>query len=253
MIQIAMTLSRAGEGDYWDDVDRYVRNQFIEMQILDAAAITRRAASYPRARVAADEDAEGVAGRLVGSFASWASANDWFTKDTPGTTFCCIGNGARALSRVWNQMLSFERGTLTVHLLLNRASPWADIASHIPYTGRADIGVKVACELKVRLPEWVAPDQMVASVNGVSRPITMTGRYSQIGRVEPADTVSVTFPISEHRVRASIGAKKYALVVKGNDVVGITPAGRWYPFYGREQYRQATANMVERHRFVATT
>lgn len=253
MIQTAMNLSQAGEGDYWDDVDRYVRNQFIEMQILDAAAITRRAASYPRVEVAADEDAERVAERLVGSFATWASANDWFTMDTAGTTFCCIGNGARTLYKVWDKMLTFEQGTLTIHLLLNRASAWADVASHVPYTGRVDISVKVGCEIELRIPEWVAPGEMAASVNGISRPVTTKGRYVRIGRVEPGDAVSVTFPISERRVHETIGGTAYALVVKGNDVVDISPGGRWYPFYKRERYRENEAGWVERDRFVPAT
>ena len=31
---------------------------------------------------------------------------------------------------------------LSVNLLLNRASPWVDVDSHIPYEGRVDLKVK---------------------------------------------------------------------------------------------------------------
>jgi hypothetical protein len=253
MIQTAMTLSQAGEGDYWDDVDRYVRNQFAEMQLLDGAWIDRRAATYPRQPVASDEDADHVSTRVVGSFASWAAGNDWVTQGTEGTTFCCIGNGGRALYHVWDNMLAFERGTLTIHLLLNRASPWADVASRVPYTGRADISVKVGGNLEVRMPEWVKASQMAASVNGVTRPLSATGRYVLVGRVEPGDAVSVTFPISERTVRTTIGGEPYTLVIKGNDVVAIDPPGTWYPFYQRGRYRQDKVAWVMRDRFVAST
>jgi DUF1680 family protein len=253
MIQTAMTLSQAGEGDYWDDVDRYVRNQFAEMQQLNGAWIDRRAATYPRQPVAPDENADRVSTRVVGSFASWAAGNDWVTEGTEGTTFCCIGNGGRALYYVWEKMLAFERGTLTVHLLLNRASPWADVASHVPYAGRADISVKVGCNLEVRMPEWIKSSQMAASVNGISRPLSATGRYVLVGRVEPGDAVTVTFPLSERIVRTTIGGEPYLLVVKGNDVVAIDPPGTWYPFYQRERYRQSEVALVMRDRFVAAT
>ena len=40
MIFLALTLTRAGVGDYWDDVDRWVRNMFAEGQLVDTAAYT---------------------------------------------------------------------------------------------------------------------------------------------------------------------------------------------------------------------
>ena len=150
-------------------------------------------------------------------------------------------------------MLVFERGTLTIHLLLNRASPWADVASRVPYTGRADVSVKVACNLEVRMPEWVEAGQMAGSVNGISRPLSATGRYVLVGRVEPGDAVTVTFPISERTVRTTIGGEPYSLVIKGSDVVAIAPPGTWYPFYQRERYRQGEVALLMRDRFVGAT
>ena len=34
MVYIACRLSQAGIGDYWDDVDQYVRNHLVESQLL---------------------------------------------------------------------------------------------------------------------------------------------------------------------------------------------------------------------------
>ena len=39
MIALGVKLSQAGTGDYWDDVDRYLRNHFCEMQLTDPAWI----------------------------------------------------------------------------------------------------------------------------------------------------------------------------------------------------------------------
>ena len=36
MIAIAIRLSEAGAGDYWDDADRWIRNHFFENQMLSA-------------------------------------------------------------------------------------------------------------------------------------------------------------------------------------------------------------------------
>jgi hypothetical protein len=253
MIQIAMTLSEAQQGDYWDDVDRYLRNQFIEMQLLDGKWIDQMVATLPPTPLEANEDGERVSERLVGSFASWASANDWYIERQPGTTFCCIGNGGRALYYAWEKMIRFTNGTLTVHLLLNRASTWADVGSYIPYEGRVDIRVKVPCDLEVRIPEWVKPYEVGGLVNDEARQLEFRGRYALIGSVKMGDLVTVTFPIVERVVEATIGNVPYTLIIKGNDVVSIDPPGKWYPFYQRAEYREKQVRWVNQERFVPST
>ena len=46
MIALGVRLSDAGVGDYWDDVDAVARNQLIEQQLTDAAALERIAAQF---------------------------------------------------------------------------------------------------------------------------------------------------------------------------------------------------------------
>ena len=60
---------------------------------------------------------------------------------------CCRGNCTRAIYYVWENILNYDKcnGALNVNLLLNRASPWADINWYIPYWGRVDIKIKKPC------------------------------------------------------------------------------------------------------------
>ncbi len=250
MIQLAISLSEARQGDYWDDVDRYVRNQFAEMQILDNEWIDRMVAELPPTPPEANEDADRVSERLIGSFASWASANDWYIERQPGTTFCCIGNGGRALHHVWQKMIGLDDDTLRVHLLLNRASRWADVGSRVPYEGQADVLMKVACNVEIRIPEWVESRDVRCLVNGTQRQLGFRGRYARMGHVESGNLVTVSFPIHERTVDTIIGNAPYTLIVKGNDVVSIDPPGRWHPFYERSHYRENTTRWVTRDRFV---
>lgn len=250
MIQMGLTLSEAGQGDYWDDVDRYVRNQFAQMQLLDNKWIDQMVATLPPTPPAANEDSERVSERMIGSFASWASANDWYIQGQPGTTFCCIGNGGRALYHVWEKMIGFGNATLRVNLLLNRASPWADVHSYLPYEGQVDLIMKTACNLEIRIPEWTEPVEVSALVNGTRRELIFHGRYARTGYVEAGNVVTVNFPIEEHTVSTTIGNVPYTLIIKGNDVVSIDPPGTWYPFYQGSHYRENQVRWVNRERFV---
>lgn len=250
MIQLAMNLTEGQQGDYWDDVDRYVRNQFAEMQLMDSEWIDQMVTTLPPRPPEADEDGERVSERIIGSFASWASANDWYNESQPGTTFCCIGNGGRALYYVWEKMIRYQNGTLRIHLLLNRASTWADVNSYVPYEGHVDVSMKVACNLEIRVPEWVNPSDVCCFVNGAQRELAFQGRYARIGFVEPGNLATLTFPIFERIVDTVIGNVPYRLIIKGNDVVSIEPPGKWYPFYQRARFRDGQVRWVRRDRFV---
>ncbi len=252
MIMMAVNLSKLDQGDYWDDVDRYVRNQFTEMQMKSGDWIDRIAANYPTTPVEAGEDGTDIAERVVGSFAGWASANDYCAnKEENFISACCSGNGARAIYYVWENMLGFNNGTLSIHLLLNRASPWGDVNSYIPYEGRVDVTMKTACNVEVRIPEWVDPEGVSCFVNDTPRKPVFRGRYAQVGPVESGNLVTVVFPISERTVAATIGGVSYTLVIKGNDVVSIDPPGECQSFYQRAHYRKEVRG-VKRERFVPT-
>lgn len=252
MILLAMTLTKAGQGDYWDDVDRYVRNQFIENQIRQGDWIEQLTATIPPCPINMDEaSTDNVSERVVGSFAGWAAANDFCVAEMAVEIMnCCTGNGARAIYRVWDGMLDFNEGVLSIHLLFNRASPWADIDSYIPYEGRVDVKMKQSCAVEIRIPEWVQPEEVSCSVNGESRQLTFRERYAQIGHVQDGTIINLTFPISERTVHTTIGQVPYTLIIKGNDVISIDPSGEYYPYYQRDHYRNNQARLVTRDRFV---
>jgi len=138
-----------------------------------------------------------------------------------------------------------------VNLLLNRASPWADVNSSIPYQGRVDVKVKKVYELLVRIPEWVKPDECACTVNDAERKLNWDGRYAKIGGVKPDDVATLTFPIFERTDEVSIEERKYTLVRKGNDVVDIDPPGKYYPLYQRAHYRENQVLWKKTARFVS--
>ncbi len=260
MIGLALKLSHAGLGDYWDDADRWIRNQFAENQLRRGDWIYRMHMGgqvFPRRRVRQSqidesfETTERVPERNIGSFAGWPAANDFYVGQGSGIMHCCTGNATRALYYVWEHMLTHRDGELSVNLLLNRPSSWADVHSHIPYEGRVDVHVKQPCKLKIRLPEWVDPKDAACSVDGEPRDTAVEGRYVAVGPVVPAQKVQLTFPIGEQVKNVDIEKRRYILSVKGNDVVNIDPPGRFSPFYQRDHYRENSTRWRKTQRFVS--
>ncbi|MBI4026586.1 MAG: hypothetical protein HY360_16485 [Verrucomicrobia bacterium] len=167
MIAAAVKLSLLGH-DKWDDVDRWVRNQFAECQLTHTHWLTdghvermdRKKFPLPNAGAGPPQygTTERVIERSVGAFAGWPSANDWIGTNRWSIQHCCTGNATRAIYYVWENILTYKAGKLRVNLLLNRASPWADLNSHIPFTGKVDAKIKRDLDLEIRIAEWVQPE-----------------------------------------------------------------------------------------------
>ncbi len=261
MIALGLKLTEAGVGDYLDDVDRWTRNQFVENQLVradwieyvaEAGLIDSRARSLvPTIVDESYQTTENVPQRNIGSFAGWPAANDWFVGHGSGIMHCCTGNGARALYYVWENIISYADGRLKVNLLLNRASPWADIDSYIPYEGRVDVKIKQPCELSIRIPEWVKPEETVAKVGDEAHQVGWDGRYAKFGAVKPGDVATLAFPIQERTESIYIEKTRYRIVRKGNDVVYIDPPGRFCPLYQRAHYRENQVRWRKIERFVS--
>ncbi|MBL9215332.1 MAG: glycoside hydrolase family 127 protein [Opitutaceae bacterium] len=261
MIGLALKLSQAGLGDYWDNADRWIRNQFAENQLqqadwmyhmIEGTLTTNKIRIAPSAVDPVVESADRVPERVVGGFAGWPTANDWFVGHGTGMQQCCTGNGTRALYYIWEHILTRTDAGLRVNLLLNRPSPWADVLSHVPYNGRVEVKLKQDCpRLEVRIPSWTRPAEVACTVNGQPRTLAWNGRYAVVGAVAARDQVAVTFPIVERKVGVDIQRQHYYLTIKGHDVVDIYPRGRFAPYYQRNHYRRDDTRWRMMPRFVS--
>jgi hypothetical protein len=236
---IAVKLSDAGVGDYWDVIDRMVRNHYAEAQLTSADWVHRMAEHQPAKPVAFNETADHAPEKNIGAWSGWAGVNEWAT--WVGIQHCCTGNAARGLYYIWEHIVDFHEGELKVNLLLNRASHWADVYSYIPNQGRVELKIKEPCQkVSVRAPEWVetGSPSLVCHVNGQARPMHWVGRFVHVGSAGQGDKMTITFPISERTVREKIGAGTYTLTLRGNTVVQTDPPGVNGPLYqGRQNYR----------------
>jgi hypothetical protein len=153
---------------------------------------------------------------------------------------------------VWESILNYEksRRELKVNLMLNRTSPWADVDSYVPYTGRVEIKVKRPLEsLKVRAPKWVDKPQVVCRVGGQARRIAWDGNYLDAGSLHPGQNVTLEFPIQERREKLESLSFKYEAVFRGNDCVELTPGGEYYTLFQRDHYRQDRPRYAKARRF----
>jgi hypothetical protein len=251
MIAMALKLSAAGAGDFYDDAERWTRNLFAEGQLTRIDWISTRPRYMDTRPLFPNETADHVAERSLGGFGGWLNGNDWATR--MGLMHCCTGNATRALYYLWEHMVQYDGGALQVNLRLNAATPWADVYSHDPYEGRLEVKLKRACShIRLHAPEWVVPQSgdLQVQVNGAQRQAAWQGRYVEVGEGQPGDVVSMTYPITTYLIKEQLGDGIYTLTVKGNTVIDVDPRGRHCPIYQRAHYRDTETRWRKVKRFV---
>ena len=255
MILLAAELSKTGQGDYWDDADRWLRNMFAEAQLLDTDwaytfsethGIRGRTAEHPY------NVTEGVPEMFRGAVGGWIAPNDWQGEPDRSVMTCCLGNAAIMLYKIWRDMITEDTagGRLNVHLLMNRASAWADIHSHIPYRGQVDVKLKRDVALALRIPEWTTPEACDCVRNDQAVDTSLEGRYMVVVGCK-GDTITLTCPIKERSDSLRIMGKDYKVVVRGNEIVDVDPPGQRKPIFHRPEYRTDETQWHTVDRFIS--
>jgi hypothetical protein len=277
MTQLALKLSDAGVGDYYEDVDCYVRNQLAEMQITDPDLLHQVAQTLNGVPEYSDADTRDAVNRIVGTYFSDSGSPARIPQVRMYYTICCTGNCIPALHYAWESIVRCQDGSAKVNLLLNRASPWLDIDSYLPYEGKVVIRNKTARSLAVRIPRWVNRNAVVGRINGEVAASDWIGNYLIFAEIQPGDEITVTFPMvtatekyaltwkhTDHWMESTDPGRSwsnssptvYTMTFKGNTLVDVTPReeGAGFPLYQRREQRDsATAPTKVVRRFVAAT
>jgi len=285
MTYLALKLSDSGVGDYWDDADRYVRNHLTELQLTDAARLRRVTELMPRARGRWDtakgpldpvgETAERVVERSVGIFLSDATHPTLIPDHSMMLTVCCTGNCTPAMYCAWESIVRCVDGAAQINLLLNRASPWLDVNSYLPYEGKLVVHNKTARRLAVRIPAWVEITAVRCRINQQPAMPFQAGRYLVLESIPKRAEITLSFPVIEtvetHAFRwkqsdfwqectnpgsswkAAKDQVRYVCRFRGNTLMDISPRdeGLGYLLYQREHMRGTNAPIKSVERYLA--
>ena len=246
-VMLAVRLTDARLGDYWDDVDSMIRNHYTELQITDLELMKRASGAGQNEKV------------LKGFMGGFTQAG--LTANTHNVIHgCCTANGSRGLYFAWHGITRFdeERELATVNLLLNRAAPWMDIDSYLPYEGKVVLRNKRAKRAYVRMPGWLNRSKVLCHLNGTLIDPVFVGNYAGFEDLKEGDMIRIEFSLSEKTEEYTIHGTTYTVSLRGNTVVQVSPREtdveqdkNKYPFFVRERFRLTETPMLKVRRFVA--
>ena len=178
-----------------------------------------------------------------------------------GWCLCCSPWGNLGIAYAWEATLRYADGVARVNLLLNRASPWMDIDSYLPYQGKVVLRNKAAHEALARIPLWVDKKAVGCRVGQQAVHPEWFGNYLRFRGLRAGDVVTIEFPVA-NRVEqwTSPGPNLplapgtiYTIKFRGNTVVELSPPlapGSWLYQNRPEKYKATAAPMKKMTRYV---
>lgn len=237
-VGLGVTLANNGHPEYWGDVERMLRNQFVESQMADGSWL--RPGNRPDTEQFTWRD---VGARMVGGYSGWTSPMHilaareglhWGGPELRGKTRaiqnCCGGSGTHGFFIAWKNASRFENGTLSVHLHIDKLLPQAEIRCYQPYKGLVTIDLKQPCKVRVRIPEFVEPKEIKAKSNQGEVKASVVANYLELGDRQAGEKLEVTYPVPMRDEEIAIGNPgfrhyRYRVTWKGDTVVRMTPVG----------------------------
>jgi hypothetical protein len=249
MVSLAAWLARGGKPEYWDHVDRAVRNTLRRSQFTLTPAFLELFH-----RVHAEKDAATVAAAveelraLEGAFVAQASFDDWVsypgTLGQPGLYAngihmmgCCPPEGMRALWEAWCGTVAETAEGVFVNLPFSREHPAAMVTA-APSSGCLRVQARTAGRFFLRPPAWAPRDAVRVTRNGLPASVQWGGpaeRYVAL-TVQIGDEVVLTHPVpslTQTCVPTSVPGRADPLTVRwrGNTVLGVEPRGQYLPMF----------------------
>ena len=248
MISTASLIARAGSTEYYDYVERYMRNYISNLQFI----ITPEFEAYYRS-LNKDKNAEEIEKGLSelqkyqGGIIGGSGLNDYENVLLGGLAGfemfgCCAPEGMRAIYTTWSNIIEQRPASklgpkgVYVNLCLSRRSKWGKVVSFFPKQGRITVVPSVNDTFFLRPPHWAPKEKVRAFAGTKSVPVKWSGAYIQF-EAEAGQELTITYPLISftHKVQGlwknSAPDLKVQFEWLGNMVISSTPHGGHTPLF----------------------
>jgi hypothetical protein len=225
-IRLALELIKEGRIEYWNDIERFVRNQLVENQFIDLEPLHLTDPMLIRG--------------IRGSFESWADPNTLLAVKNGDIEGCCINGGIRGLFLASQNAIQETPGEIQVNLLISAISPSLEVASYLPYEGRLHLYASGSKQIRVRAPDWMHPDRV--RVTGPAR-VQIESQSSAVllkGAVA-GDSITLEFEQPTFERTHTVAKREYRVLWRGDTVVRLLPTGHPYPIFQRSAFNKSVA------------
>ena len=219
MMATAVYLAKSGYTNYWDDVERIVRNQLIESQFFvtsEFESLYRKLhANNPKEIKAGLSELKDLEGAIIGR----ATPNDWVTGDPatlgqPGIFAnginmmgCCTLQCTLGLYTLWKHMVEEKQDSVYVYTSLKYENSAVKVISFLPKQGRITIIAGKDADYFFRVPAWVARGTVKTyrNINEVSP--DWHKEYIRFQLAKKDEELTITYPLIKFEQQVILGGR----------------------------------------------
>lgn len=235
MVNIAACLAQGGYPEYWDHVERYVRNYIRATQFI----MTPKAEAYYRktwqGKPAADVEAALAAVRhYQGGCGAMVEVNGGPQRWEP--CGCCVASGMDAIYRAWKNTVTEDARGVRVNMSFSRESPSVAVHSFLPEVGQLSATARKPGDFYLRPPAWTPRGAVQTFRNGKLLPAVWRDGYVLFSNVAVGEELAVAYPLPEFVQQVGVGGKleeqrPYRMRWRGNTCLGVEPRAAEFPFF----------------------
>lgn len=227
MLMCAEELIKSGYKNYWNDINLFIRNQFIENQVRYTDYVVCDN-SIPNGNGITYRD---IDKRMVGGFTGGSEPNSISLTRFRSIAGCCVGTAPVSLKAVWDIVFTEEDGAFVLNIPCDKKTDAVSVESFIPDEGRIILTANKDCRAGFRIYDWMGKD-ISFKLNGKNADAELTDIV--LFDLKSGDTVELFFPIETVAKKETVRGTEFTVYWRGCDVVDMTPRGEHVRLYQRD-------------------
>jgi hypothetical protein len=120
---------------------------------------------------------------------------------------------------------------MDVFFHLDCENPMAKVICRRGKMGELTVLPKVERELAIRVPRWTPRQSIRFHVGKDKADPVYAGQFAQLGRVPSGTRITVTYDLPQRQTNETDLGAPYEIFWRGDDVIGVKPNTKLYPFY----------------------
>jgi hypothetical protein len=228
MIWCGLELIDAGHWQYWDVINRFVRNQLTENQIKDTSFIGVDNSLSDTI----DTTFKDIDKRVLGGWSGGSEPSSISLKRFRSIAGCCIGTAPQALQSVWDNIVRSDGNTTTVNLPIDRDHPLVKVQTGYPNEGWLQATAKTDGDYAIRILPFMEPGAIL-TVNSQRLAMWVQDGCVLARGVRKGSVLRLEHDIRNETRKEIARGREVEVIWRGSDVVDIAPHGEPLRLYQR--------------------
>jgi len=246
MTETAVALANSGYPEYWDHIERTIKNYLRESQFFvtpEFRAMYEKI--HPELNIGQVDMAMNLLKKFEGGFLARQTPNDWvYTRNGKlqmSMMGCCPPEGMRVLYFAWANTVVDKGENVFVNMSLDHDCESCEVKTHAPKQGSMEVYTRKNATFYLRPPAWTPQKNIQAYINDNIMKPDWSGQYIRFRNIKLGDKLRIDYQMPEFTQRVPVGYDRsediYYVRWIGNDIIKISPEGKYLPIF--KKHRQS--------------